>query len=499
MPNEIELKLRIAAADLPRLRRHRALKQYLVTKPVTRRLTSIYYDTPELELLGAGISLRVRRMSGKWFQAVKGAGHSLAGLHQRMEWEDIIAKGEPDFSKITEPQLDKIFADQALRDALKPIFITDLYRTDWQLHYEDGSAIEVALDLGPLQVGEQQEDICEVELELKHGKPMHLFELALALQADIPLHIENVSKAQRGYAYYQPNVLSSSKAKPVALSAKTKVSEAFQQIAWECLRQLQANQDMVLHGDDIEGVHQMRIGLRRLRVTLKMFKRQQSALETELDWLGDLLGNVRDWDVLLHETLPAVSKEVDGGFHLLEELASKAQKRAYTKLRTALNSQRYQRLLLSLGAWLQRDYQPAHNKLLPFADSHLHKWFEKLKMHGQNLSDISAEQRHKVRIAVKNLRYSAEFFEPLYKGKKLARKCQSFLGKFNHLQKLLGIMNDVATTERLLAELMKKKPEAHIIEAADVLTRWNAARLAETYKTLDARWRGLIQADPYWN
>src|SRR5687768_9207728 len=85
MPNEVELKLRIRAADVPRLRHHLAVRQALVGKPVTRRLTSIYYDTPTLALLDTDLSLRVRRMSGGWFQAVKGAGHSLAGLHQRME------------------------------------------------------------------------------------------------------------------------------------------------------------------------------------------------------------------------------------------------------------------------------------------------------------------------------------------------------------------------------------------------------------------------------
>ena len=144
MANEIELKLRIDAADVARLRRHPALLRPLHGEPLTRRLTSIYYDTPDLRLLDAAISLRVRHMAGGWFQAVKGAGHSLGGLHQRMEWEDVIAGDAPDFGKITEPGLAAIFADPALRSALRPIFVTDVERTEWQLAFEDGSEIEAA-------------------------------------------------------------------------------------------------------------------------------------------------------------------------------------------------------------------------------------------------------------------------------------------------------------------------------------------------------------------
>lgn len=502
MPNEIELKLRIAATDVPRLRRHRALRQHLVSRPVTRKLTSIYYDTPGLQLLDAAISLRVRRMSGNWFQAVKAAGHSLAGLHQRMEWEDIIARGQPDFSKITEPVLARIFADQVLRDALEPIFITEVNRTEWQLQYADGSAIEMALDLGELQVGRKKDAIREIELELKHGKPGHLFELALVLQADIPLHIENVSKAQRGYAYYRPDPPGSSKAKAVVLSPRTSIPEAFQQIAWECLRQLQANQDMVLRGDDTEGVHQMRIGLRRLRIVLKLFKHRHAVLETELDWLNDLLGNARDWDVLLHETLPAANSLPSATHHALAELAGKAQKLAYSRLRTALNSKRYQRLLLTLGAWLHSDYKQTRKKLLPFADSRLQKAYDKLDISGNpgshNISSLGPEQRHKVRIAVKNLRYAADFFTSLYKGKKQAHKTRSFIENLSQLQTLLGTMNDITSAQKLLPQLTGKV-RIHDSAEIDALVRWNEARLLETCIALDKSWHNLMQTEPYWN
>lgn len=202
MPSEIELKLRIAANDIPRLRRHRLVRQHCTERPVTRKLTSIYYDTPDLVLLNAGISLRVRRMSGGWFQSIKTAGKASDGLHDRQEWEDLLQRGQPDFNKITEPALRRIFDDQALRDRLAPIFTTDVKRTEWQLETGHGS-IEMALDLGYLVIdGAALADIREVELELKSGKTEQLFDFARQLQQSMDLQAEDTSKAELGYAFY---------------------------------------------------------------------------------------------------------------------------------------------------------------------------------------------------------------------------------------------------------------------------------------------------------
>lgn len=500
MPNEIELKLRIAATDVLRLRRHPAIKQHLVGKPITRRLVSIYYDTPDLKLLDAAISLRVRRMSGGWFQAVKGAGHSLGGLHQRMEWEDIIAKGEPDFTKITEPFLARIFADQALRDALKPIFITDVQRTEWQLQYEDGSVIEVALDLGELQIGELQvgkkrepvnrEPIREVELELKHGHASHLFDLALALQANIPLHIENVSKAQRGYAHYRPQIAGTSKAEPVALDADMSADQAFRQIAGECLRHMQSNQEVALIGEDPEGVHQMRVALRRLRVAIKLFKRDVTDLQDELRWLNTNLAAARDWDVFLHETLPSARTALPAAeLDLVQEHAFAARQQTYKRLKRTLNSQRYARLLLNLGVVLTVEDRPAKGKLVKLAEHELQKAYDTLRKHGDHLGELTAKQRHKFRIESKHLNYAADFFADIHKGNKLALHTQKLIEHIKPLQKSLGQFNDTVVTELLLKKLARKQAHSDLQEAITLVMDWNSRRAEKTSKQVEKVWR----------
>ena len=504
MPNEIELKLRIQAADIPRLRRHPALRRHLADKPVTRHLVSTYFDTLDLKLLAHDISLRVRRMSGGWFQAVKATGHSLAGLHQRMEWEDVINKASPDFSKITEPALASIFADQALRDALKPIFVTDVRRTEWQLQFNDGSAIEVALDLGELRVQvkpEAAEPIIEIELELKHGNAQHLFELALALQADIPLHIENVSKAQRGYAYYHAALPNIAKAEDIELNPKASTDEAFRQIVGECLRQLQSNEDIVLHGDDIEGVHQMRVALRRLNTASRVFRQKSASLKDELDWLGGLLGAARNWDVLCRETLPDVLESMGkiDSFELLMQRCKAAQQHAYTDLKSALVSQRYQRLLLSLGAWLESAQVPGPVKIGNFATRALRRQFKPLTDCKHDLNDLNAYQRHKIRIKAKHMRYAAEFFLSLYDSKKAQRHWQDFMKTLTDLQKSLGLLNDMATSEMLLHSLLSGRYKCDLEPICNLVLAWNAGRSAHGLSAANKSWRVLRQADTFWD
>lgn len=205
MPEEIELKLRLNAADMPRLKRSQVIRQHLIDKPASRKLTSIYYDTPDLDLLKAKVSVRVRRMTGRWFQSIKTAGHAQNGLHARLEWEDLLEIGAPDFEKmrsIDQPDIATLLSNTGLQAALKPIFSTVVTRTEWQLQVAQ-SHLELALDIGHVVIeGEKLEDICELEIELKSGQAADITKFAEQLRARFVLVEENVSKAQVGYRAY---------------------------------------------------------------------------------------------------------------------------------------------------------------------------------------------------------------------------------------------------------------------------------------------------------
>jgi triphosphatase len=504
MAREVELKLRISPTDTAKLKRHPSLLAALAEKPVTRKLTSIYYDTPQLALLDAGISLRVRRMSGGWFQAVKAAGHASAGLHQRMEWEDIIAAGHPDFSKITDPSLIQIFDTPALREALAPIFTTEVRRTEWQLAWENGDHVEVALDVGQLIAGDHQEPICEVELELKQGSAGRLFELALALQQDIPLQLENISKAQRGYAHYRPQPATVKRAGNIRLQRHMPADEAFRHTAWECLNQLQGNQEAVLQQQDIEGVHQMRVALRRLRSSFSVFalvldRSQFTDAIEDLRWITGILGTARDLDVFLTETLPPLQRTLPPheGLSTLRAKATEAQHGAYHDIHEALGSQRYHRLLLALGAMLENGQVFLPDQAMPItqlADAILEKRYKQLKRHGRKLAGMSAEERHAARIAAKKLRYSAEFFSALYP----TSASHKFLRALAKLQDVLGQLNDIANTEALIQRLSSAKPNQDLSQALHIFKGWGAAHALNKLEEMDTAWSRFAHCKPFW-
>lgn len=507
MPTEIELKLRITAADTARLKRHPAIKPLLSEKPKTRRLVSIYYDTPQLTLFDQRITLRVRRMSGGWFQAVKGGGSSLAGLHQRMEWEDIIASGHPDYTKITDPTLEALFAPPELRAALKPIFTTDMQRTEWQLIYPDATHIELALDVGHVVIdGEQREVISEIELEIKSGEPARLFELALELQRTIPLELENISKAQRGYAYYRPQPLSIKKASPTQLQPNQRAADAFKQIAWECLAQLQGNQDIVLHGSDIEGVHQMRVALRRLRSLFSVFgavvdKTSSTELISDIKWISEVLGKARDLDVFISETLPPMMAALQQhpGLLMLQEKAVQAQHQAYIETHAAIHSQRYHRLQLAFGAWLEggKWILPDAAELTVHALSQqiLGKRHKQLKKHGQRLVHMHPEERHETRITAKKFRYAAEFFTSLSP----AGSAKNFIRALADVQNILGTLNDIATTESLIRNLIGAHPNRALDEALYLFTGWNACNAAHQLQSMGEKWKAFAKQPAFWD
>jgi triphosphatase len=203
MTVETELKLRIAPDRFARLKRHALLKMHAVARPVKRRLYSIYFDTPILELHKSGMALRLRHAGQQWLQTLKGGGSVEAGLHQRNEWEVPVNGPALDFSLLSKKAgLEKATWDEylplSLRKKLQPVFVTDFSRTSRMLNFQ-GAEVELCMDHGEISIRQRSIPICELELELKSGEPRQLFGLALAILEVVPFELEMVSKAEYGY------------------------------------------------------------------------------------------------------------------------------------------------------------------------------------------------------------------------------------------------------------------------------------------------------------
>ena len=265
---EVELKLDVPTRSLYRLARSSLLQaaRKKSSKPAT--LVSVYFDTDKLRLRDKGLSLRVRRVGRRHIQTIKQENGESGTLFSRNEWEHPIRGRQPDLDVARDAALAPVFTKK-VRRGLKPIFETRVRRTIYPIQ-SGNSEIELTIDKGKVEAGRQSSPLCEVELELKRGESAELFKLARMLAEEVPVQLAVKSKAEHGYALIAGRGAEAVKAAPVALTPAHSRQAAFQAIARACLRQLVANQAATL-GGDAEGLHQMRVALRRLRAAISLF------------------------------------------------------------------------------------------------------------------------------------------------------------------------------------------------------------------------------------
>ncbi len=367
---ETELKLLLAPQDLRRLRRDPRIKALQQGRAATRRVHSVYYDTPERALLRAGLALRLRSDGGRWLQTLKTEGQAAAGLHLREEWEWPLPGEALDFGLLATTPEAKVFRAPRLRAALAPAFATEFTRTSLRLGFADGSLAELCLDSGEIRSGRRASKISEAEIELLAGSPVRLFELALELAERVPLRLGHASKAERGYALARGLPARPVKAAPPALDPQGSVAAAFSAIVHGCIAQLQANESGFLAGKDPEYLHQLRVALRRLRAGFSLFKTAipQPAFAPFMDRLREqnkALGEARDWDVFVHEMLRALraQRSDEAGVAAFERRCVRMGRARLRAAQAIVASPAWQRLwlefgrLLAEGAWMQE--QPA--------------------------------------------------------------------------------------------------------------------------------------------
>lgn len=497
MAVETELKLRIAPEDMERLKRHPMLKKLSLGRATTLVLRNIYYDTPDLILHGHEMALRLRQAGDKWLQTLKGGGGVEAGLHSRNEWETEVAGEALDFRALKAAG-GKLPAGVVKR--LQPVFSTDFSRTVRELRYQ-GAVIELCMDSGEIRAGEKRRPISELELELRSGEPRHLFDVALEFLDIVPLEVESASKAEYGYRLYSGNVPSVAKAAFPALDKGQGTASALRAMVASCLWHVQANIPGAIGNLNEEYLHQVRVGLRRLRVVLAIANSYLSnseleALRAETGELGEKLGVARDWDVFVTQTLPAVRKQFPrhAGLRNLALASQHRREACRAEMRANLGSRDLQRLILRLGGWLQGDYWRADGgdaaPLARFAAKVLRKRSKQVMRHGKHVSSGEAPELHALRIACKKLRYSGEMLGTLYKV--IARK--RYLAAMSALQDALGMLNDITTARRLLAEASIADERATLDLVLGRLRDDEVKRLAELGKA----WKRFASQNPFW-
>jgi inorganic triphosphatase YgiF len=517
-PREIELKLRSDPAGLERLRECEIVRRHARSALRSHELVSTYFDTADGRLKARGLALRVRQDGARLIQTLKAANERDGAAADRAEWEVELPAAEPDLAAFGTPEpMELAGLDPA--DELGPVFVSRIHRDSILVEWPDGrdarALVEIAFDQGVIEAEGQDQSVAEIELELKEGDPQALFALAAALRAVCPVAIETCDKAARGYRLATGQGGAPSKARRLELSGDLAVEEGLARILRHHFRHWLDNEAPAALGSDPEGVHQLRVALRRLRSALAIFKsvlapaaRQHWA--TELRWLLQGLGTARDLDVLALELLPPLRQDPEAAAALrpLEALVAIEREKAQALVREVLASRRYADLGFEFAAWIERSgwregldvdrLIALRQPLNGLARSCLDAGYRRVRRRARRFGHLDADARHEVRIAVKKLRYGVEFFESLFR-RKAARRFGKRLSSF---QEALGQMNDVAAARRILGELAPTVPPAErepVIWASGMVLGWYTARLGEWEPELARSWRHLKRTAPFWS
>lgn len=517
-PVEIELKLGVSREAMEKLIESPLLRERAQGPLQASELHAVYFDTADRRLRSRAAAFRVRSSNGRHVQTLKSARRGDTAYAQRGEWEVELPGPEPEPKAFGDPAAHELMG-LILPEQLEPVFETHVRRRALRLAWADGAAasaeIELAFDDGQIRAHGKDLPVSEVELELIRGEPTALFSLAEAMREVVPLRIEPLEKAARGWLLATAEPSPVVKAKPVRLSPDQSVDDALGAILAGALRHWLDNEPAVNDGREPEGVHQMRVALRRLRSAFSLLapalgEAARQRWGEELRWLLGRLGPARDLDVLTSDLLPPVEAVLPGDTTLAAFRRAAVERRAALQadLRQTLASQRYADLAFRFAAWVARhgwregaDAEPQERQrgpVLPFAVSVLERRHRKVRKRGRRFARLSPAERHEVRIALKKLRYGIEFFADLFPGDEVGelRKAAA------RMQDRLGHLNDVDVASRLAHELIDPLPADEAARAAAFgggqLVGWYAHQVAGLEPEVIAAWKAFKKMEPAW-
>lgn len=446
MDKEFELKLAISTDSAAKLH------QLLISKGGLRRtrLQAFYIDTDDFFLSKKNIALRVRKEGRYWVQTLKMPGRNeferlehnvkLAGWDASKPIDITLHAQHPagvELMTLIEKNPTRVLTVQ---------FQTDIWRRVAAVRARQG-IIEYALDEGVISTQSQQGlieiPVCEIELELKSGSYDSVIAHAKTLINRYGACLDTRSKSQRGFLAAQGEY----HAKPIRGDVfslnRGYDSQIVSSIIASCLHQILGNASEMNAGLEKydEHLHQLRVGLRRLKSALKVLALINIGLtEKEIEVLSVIfskLGLYRDSNYLTEKLNPDLLAVNGPAVNIPDQ-----KKQVHPQ--TFLSAKPFQLLLLELlNKQLEHqehevdDLEKKNLKALSLAMlTKLHKACKKIAAQFQELPE---EQRHELRKKLKRFRYTLEFFYEFLDGKankvfsKELRTVLEHLGDYNDI------------------------------------------------------------------
>jgi triphosphatase len=342
--------------------------------------------------------------------------------------------------------------------------------------------------------------------------PAMLYDLAPELPKVVQIRPEMQRKAGRSHGPLGgTDVPQSVQAGPVTLDPAMTVEAALQRVGQQCLNHLLRNEPAALVGEP-EGVHQMRVAIRRLRSVLSALKPMLPAehhrwASEELWWLTHALAPTRNWDIFTVELLRPVSDALPSRHEMkhLVSAAERSRRAAFDDAKQAILSQRHTEAMLQLLRWFAarawRDQPISENTALllaPVVDvapDLIERCHRKARRRCKRFEELTPAARHKLRIALKKLRYTIEFLGSLFD----KHEVRAFVIRLKSLQDYLGHANDVCVAYDLVDQIREtKNHNAGIDRAGGIVLGWHERDLVDREPKLRKHVRRFKQLDPFW-
>lgn len=474
-PAEIELKLSLPGADAQTIAKQLAsLPPLAGIASKQQRLRNIYFDTPEQHLRQHKAALRLRSVRvgkgrARWQQTFKTSGSGSSGLSKRGEWESSLKRGTLDAALLEGTPWQGIAGDDDLLPQLAACFETTSTRTLWQVHESDGSQIEVALDVGTIEAAGQTMPICELELELVQGSVDALFALAEQIAARVAVLPTATSKAERGWRLLVGTSATPLRARPPLLSPDMSTLVAAQTVLSEMFGQFTENLSRLLHFDQAELVHQARVGWRRWRSGLWLFKpllKHAAAPDASgLAAVRQALGPLRDLDVAALESLPPWADAFVAGdanraaeWRSMEETVNARRRAQRQVLLDALSTPEAGMALLQIGRWLHalplleteaKDIGPWAEKRTSQLRKRLKREIKHARTARERDDPDALEQEHEARLLAKRTRYCLEAMQSLLP----KSRTREWIKEATEVQTRIGAERDLMVLTELLGPL----------------------------------------------
>ena len=491
---EFELKFEIPPAHLKSV-----AVAVLEGKATRQRLQASYFDTPDGVLAAHGMVVRLRKEGRRWVQTAKG---STADVLERLEHNVTVAPQGAgvvpalDLSRHRGTPIGKAIG-KALGvkandnyPSLELLYGTDVQRISRQLVH-GGSVVELALDQGRVFANGHSQSICELEVELKEGTPRDAVDLARQWCAAHGLWISTIAKSMKGQRLRQavPFGAATSATAPTYAPQVT-AHDMMSAVVQTCLGQILPNaSELASSSQNPDHVHQLRVGIRRLRTAL----RELASLTDVIDptWEDALvhafraLGALRDHShlalVFQPQLLAAGGPELD-----LNDTQGKPQDAG-----DIVHAPDFQAALLGLLGFIQReatDVPDTPGALKKAVALRLDKLHRRALRDGKKFIALSEADQHGVRKRLKRLRYLIELTAPLF----AARKVKPMTAALKPMQDALGLYNDEWMALQAWRAMVPDEPHAWFGIG------WLTARKPQNAKRCLKEIKAFADIEPFW-